>query len=81
MDDYKSLVIQGGTANAVRCSFQSTAERRFYGELKPYLGEVFRKLALQKESRIEQGHLMPDHLHIIGDDCIHDGPPALQGLV
>jgi hypothetical protein len=29
-----------------------------YGELRQYLGDVFRKLALQKESRIEQGHLM-----------------------
>ena len=25
-----------------------------YGKLRQYLGEVFRKLALQKESRIEQ---------------------------
>ena len=29
-----------------------------YSELRQYLGEVFHKLALQKESRIEQGHLM-----------------------
>ena len=36
-----------------------------YGELRQYLGEVFRKLALQKESRIEQGHLMPDHVHMM----------------
>ena len=28
-----------------------------------HLGEVFRKLAQQKESRIEEGHLMPDHVH------------------
>ena len=27
------------------------------------LGEVFRKLAEQKESRIEQGHLLPEHVH------------------
>jgi putative transposase len=26
---------------------------------------VFRKLALQKESRIEEGHLMPDHVHMM----------------
>jgi putative transposase len=26
------------------------------------LGEVFRKLAAQKESRIEEGHLMPDQV-------------------
>ena len=29
-----------------------------YRELRQYLGEVFHKLALQKESRVEQGHLM-----------------------
>jgi putative transposase len=28
------------------------------------MGDVFRKLALQKESRIEEGHLMPDHDHV-----------------
>jgi putative transposase len=26
---------------------------------------VFRKLAQQKESRIEEGHLMPDHVHMM----------------
>jgi putative transposase len=36
-----------------------------YGELRQYLGDVFRKLALQKESWIEQGHLMPDHVHMM----------------
>ena len=30
-----------------------------YGELRRDLGEVFKKLAAQKESRIEDGHLMP----------------------
>jgi putative transposase len=33
-----------------------------YGELRRYLGEVFRKLAEQKESRIEEGHLLPDQV-------------------
>jgi putative transposase len=36
-----------------------------YGELRQHLGDVFRKLALQKESRIEVGHLMPDHVHMM----------------
>jgi putative transposase len=39
--------------------------RTLYGELRRYLGEVFRKLAEQKESRIEEGHLMPDHVHMM----------------
>src|SRR5512142_148597 len=36
-----------------------------YGELRRYLGEVFRKLAEQKESRIEEGHLLADHVHML----------------
>ncbi len=36
-----------------------------YGELKKYLGPVFRQLAEQRESRIEEGHLMPDHVHML----------------
>ena len=36
-----------------------------YGELRKYLGEDFRKLAEQKESRIEEGHLLPDHVHML----------------
>jgi putative transposase len=39
--------------------------KALYGELRRYLGEVFRGLALQKESRIEEGHLMPDHVHMM----------------
>ncbi len=36
-----------------------------YGQLRKHLGEVFRKLAVQKESRIEEGHLLPDHVHMM----------------
>ena len=36
-----------------------------YKELRRHLGEVFRQLAKQKESQIEEGHLMPDHVHML----------------
>lgn len=36
-----------------------------YGELRKYLGEVLRRLAEQRESRIAEGHLMPDHVHMM----------------
>jgi putative transposase len=39
--------------------------RTLYGSLRAHLGEVFRKLAVQKESRIEEGHLLPDHVHML----------------
>ena len=35
-----------------------------YGQIRTELGEVFRELARQKESRIEEGHLRPDHVHM-----------------
>ena len=36
-----------------------------YKELRQYLGEVFRALAAQRACRIEEGHLMPDHVHML----------------
>ena len=39
--------------------------KTIYAELPQYLGEVFRKVALQKESRIEEGHLLADHVHML----------------
>ena len=36
-----------------------------YGELRRHLGDVFRQLALQRESRVEEGHLMADHVHMM----------------
>ena len=36
-----------------------------FGELRRELGEVFHRLARQKESLIEEGHLMPDHVHMM----------------
>jgi putative transposase len=36
-----------------------------YGQLRVYLGEVFRGLAQHKESQIEEGHLMADHVHMM----------------
>ena len=34
-------------------------------ELRRHRGEVFRALAAQKECRIEEGHLMADHVHML----------------
>jgi len=36
-----------------------------YKELRQYLGEIFHDLARQRESKIEEGHLMQDHVHIL----------------
>lgn len=39
--------------------------RTLYGQLRRHLGEVLRRLAAQKESEVEEGHLMPDHVHML----------------
>ena len=36
-----------------------------YGQLRRNLGEVFRRLAGQRECRIEEGHLMSDPVHMM----------------
>ena len=39
--------------------------KALYGELRKHLGEMFHELARQRESKIEEGHLMADHVHIL----------------
>lgn len=36
-----------------------------YAGLRRHLGEVFRQLASQKDCEIVEGHLMPDHVHMM----------------
>jgi putative transposase len=36
-----------------------------YGKLRHQLGRVLRDLAQRKECRIEEGHLVVDHVHIL----------------
>ncbi len=40
-------------------------KKRIYGGIRRQLGEVFHRLAQQRESRVEEGHLMPDHVHMM----------------
>lgn len=35
-----------------------------FGQLRPHLGEVFRRLARQNENEIEEGHLLPNHVQM-----------------
>ena len=36
-----------------------------FGKIRLELGEIFHSLARQKESLIEEGHLLPDHVHMM----------------
>ena len=41
-----------------------------FGDIRKFLGPIFHELARQKECRIVEGHLMPDHVHM----CIEIPP-------
>ncbi len=40
-------------------------KKTLFGQIRRELGPVFRELARQKESEIIEGHLMPDHVHML----------------
>ena len=37
----------------------------FFGTIRRDLGAVFRSLAEHRETRVEEGHIMPDHVHML----------------
>jgi putative transposase len=40
-------------------------KKKLFKELRQELGQVLREWAQQKESEIVEGHLLPDHVHIL----------------
>jgi REP-associated tyrosine transposase len=44
--------------------------KALFGPMRQALGPIFHALARQKECRISEGHLMPDHVHL----CIEIPP-------
>ena len=65
MDEYESLSHTKWDCKYHVIFIPKCRRRTIYGELRPHLGQVFRRLARQKESRIEEGHLLADHVHML----------------
>src|SRR5215510_13101848 len=65
MDDYESLSHTKWECKYHVVFIAECLRETLYGELRKHLGEVFRKLGIQKESLIEEGHLMSDHVHMM----------------
>ena len=51
--------------------------KRIFGKLRGHLGEILHELAKQKQSRIVEGHLRSDHVHM----CISIPPKFLVSSV
>lgn|SRR5512134_203860 len=65
MDEYESLSHSKWDCKYHVVFIPKCRRRTLYVQLRKYLGEVFRRLAGQKESRIEEGHLRADHVHML----------------
>jgi putative transposase len=65
MDEYQALSHTTWDCKYHVVFIPKCRRKTLYLELRRHLGEVFRKLAEQKESKIEEGHLMPDRVHML----------------
>ena len=43
-----------------------------YGKLRKEIGTIIRQLCAYKDVEIIEGHAMPDHIHIFGEDSTKD---------
>jgi putative transposase len=65
MDEYESLSHSKWECKYHIVFIPKCRRNVLYGNLRQHLGEVFRRLAEQKECRIEEGHLLSDHVDIM----------------
>jgi putative transposase len=62
MDEYRALSHTTWVCKYHVVFIPKCRRKTLYLELRRYLGEVFHRLAAQKESKIEEGHLMADQV-------------------
>ena len=65
MDEFESLSHSKWECKYHVVFIPKCRRRTLYEQLRRPLGEVFRDLAQRKESRVLEGHLMPDHVHML----------------
>ncbi|MEQ1712936.1 MAG: IS200/IS605 family transposase [Hyphomicrobium sp.] len=65
MDTYQSLNHTTWDCKCHVVFIPKCRRKTLYFEVRKHLGEVFHRLAGQKASKIEEGHLMPDHVHMM----------------
>ena len=64
MSDYGSLTHSKWDCKYHVVFIPKFRKKQLFGEIRRYLREVFHELARQKESKIIEGHLMSDHVHM-----------------
>ncbi len=65
MTEYRSLNHTEWECNYHVVFIPKYRKKVIYGEIRRHLGDVLRRLAEQRQSRIEEGHLAADHVHMM----------------
>ena len=65
MNDYESLKHTRWECKYHVIFIPKWRKKQIYGSLRKELGKVLRELAQHKESKVEEGHLMQDHVHML----------------
>ena len=65
MRDFKSLAHTRWDCKYHVVFIPKRRRKLIYGKLRKMLGDIFHELASRKDCRIEEGHLMADHVHIL----------------
>ena len=65
MDDYDNLSHSVWDCKYHVVFIPKYRKKALYGELRRQMGDMFRVLAAQKGSQVLEGHLMPDHVHML----------------
>jgi putative transposase len=65
MNDYESLKHTRWECKYHVIFIPKWRKKQIYGALRKDLGRVLRELAQHKESKVEEGHLMQDHVHML----------------
>jgi len=65
MDQLESLSHSGWECKYHVAFIPKCRRKVLYESLRQHLVEVFKRLAEQKECRVLEGHLMPDHVHML----------------
>ena len=65
MEDYQSLSHTRWQCKYHVIFIPKYRRKKLFGVVRRELGEVFHRLAEQKGCRIEEGHIMADHVHML----------------
>src|SRR5436190_19506162 len=65
MDEYESLNHTKWECKYHVIFIPKCRRKVLFGQLRRELGPVFRSLTEQRESRVEEGHVMSDHVHML----------------